>query len=99
KRLSQAVRAGLDGVTEIQTKAATVTEQTLKRGLIFSGGDDQYVLNTRQHKHGKRIVDHRLVVNRQQLLGYTHCRWVKAGAAAAGQNYAFHALTPSRSRR
>ena len=39
-----------------------------KRGRSCGRGDHQDVADARQHQRGQRIVDHRLVVDRQQLL-------------------------------
>ncbi|MNW09717.1 hypothetical protein D3C71_2067810 [compost metagenome] len=62
------------------------------------GGDDENLANAGQHQHRDRIVDHRLVVDRQQLLGYTQGNGVQASAGTTGEDYPFHALAPSRSR-
>ncbi|MNC73973.1 hypothetical protein D3C75_1252580 [compost metagenome] len=56
-------------------------------------GDQQDFPNTGEHQHRDRVVDHRLVVDRQQLLGNTQGDGVQAGAGASGQNDTFgHAI-------
>ena len=72
KRLGQAVGAGLDLVLQMQAVLAAVTQQRLKARGVGRGGDDQNVLNARQHQGRQRIVDHRLVIDGQQLFGCDH---------------------------
>ena len=92
KRLGQAVGAGLDLVLQMQAVLAAVTQQRLKARGVGRGGDDQNVLNARQHQGRQRIVDHRLVIDGQQLFGCDHRQRVKSGAGAAGQDNTFHRL-------
>lgn len=68
KGLGQAVRARLLGVGEPHAVARAVTEQALEVGQVGRRGDDQDVPDARQHEGAKRVVDHGLVVDRQQLL-------------------------------
>ena len=49
-------------------------------GRSVGGGDDQDVPDARQHEGGQRVVDHGLVVDRQQLLGGHERERVQAGA-------------------
>lgn len=67
--LRQAVGAGLLGVGEVHAVARAVPEQALEVGEVRRRGDDQDVPDARQHEGGQRVVDHGLVVDRQQLLG------------------------------
>ena len=67
--LGQAVRARLLGVGQVDAVARAVPEQALEVGQVGRGGDDQDVPDARQHEGGQRVVDHGLVVDRQQLLG------------------------------
>ena len=67
--LRQAVGAGLLGVGEVHAVARAVPEQALEVGEVGRRGDDQDVPDARQHEGGQRVVDHGLVVDRQQLLG------------------------------
>src|SRR5680860_512504 len=45
--------------------------------------------DTREHQHRERVVNHRLVVDRQQLFGDAFGDGVKAGAGASGENNPF----------
>ncbi len=88
--LRQAVRRGLLGVGEVHAVARAVPEQALEVGEVRRGGDDQDVPDARQHEGGQRVVDHGLVVDRQQLLGGHERERVQARAGPAGENDAFH---------
>ena len=87
--LGEAVRAGLDGVLQVDAPLAAVAEQLLEARGVLRGGDDQDVLDAGQQQRGQRIVDHRLVVDRQQLLGYRQGGGMQPGAGAAGEDEAF----------
>ena len=56
--------------------------------LMLAGIQD--ILNARQHKGGQRIVDHGLVVDRQQLFAGDHGQRIEPCAGTAGENNAFH---------
>ena len=90
ERLRKAVRRGLLGVGEVHAVARAVPEQALEVGEVRRGGDDQDVPDARQHEGGQRVVDHGLVVDRQQLLGGHERERVQAGAGPAGEDDAFH---------
>ena len=92
--LRQAVRRGLLRVGEVHAVARAVPEQALEVGQVGRGGDDQDVPDARQHEGGQRVVDHRLVVDRQQLLGGHERERVQARAGPAGEDDAFHNITP-----
>ena len=67
--LGQAVGARLLGVGQVHAVARAVPEQALEVGEVRRRGDDQDVPDARQHEGGQRVIDHGLVVDRQQLLG------------------------------
>ncbi|OIQ72078.1 hypothetical protein GALL_462990 [mine drainage metagenome] len=87
--LRQAIRAGLHGVLQVEAPVAAVTEQLLEARGILRRGDDENVLNPGQHQGTERVVDHRLVVNRKQLLGNNLGHRVETGTGAAGEDDAF----------
>lgn len=78
--LGQAVGARLLGVGQVHAVARAVPEQALEVGEVGRRGDDQDVADARQHEGAKRVVDHGLVVDRQQLLGGHERERVQAGA-------------------
>ena len=90
--LGQAVGRGLLGVGEVHAEAGTVAQQALEVGQVGGRRDDQDVPDTSQHEGGQRVVDHGLVVDRQQLLGGHKRERVQASAGPAGENDAFHRI-------
>ena len=84
--LGQAVRAGLLGVGEADAEVRAVPEQALEVGQVRGRGDDQDVADARQHEGGERVVDHRLVVDGQQLLARHGGERVEPGAGASGED-------------
>lgn len=91
--LRQAVGARLLCVGQVHAVARAVPEQALEVGEVGRRGDDQDVPDARQHEGGQRVVDHGLVVDRQQLLGGHERERVQARAGPAGENDAFHINT------
>ena len=92
ERLRQAVRRGLLGVGEVHAVARAVPEQALEVGQVGRRGDDQDVPDARQHEGGQRVVDHGLIVDRQQLLGGHERERVQARAGPTGEDDAFHRI-------
>ena len=88
--LREAVGARLLGVGQVHAVARAVPEQALEVGQVGRRGDDQDVPDARQHEGGQRVVDHGLVVDRQQLLGGHERERVQARAGPAGEDDAFH---------
>ena len=98
ERLGQAVGARLLGVGEVHAVTGAVPEQALEVGEVRRRGDDQDVPDARQHEGGQRVVDHGLVVDRQQLLGGHERERVQARAGPAGEDDAFHIIRPLQSK-
>ena len=96
--LRQAVRRGLLGVGEVHAEARAVSEQTLEVGQVRRRADDQDVAYAREHEGGQRVVDHGLVVHRQQLLTGDERERVQARAGSAGEDDAFHIIRPLQSK-
>ena len=88
--LGQAVGARLLGVGQVHAVTGAVPEQALEVGQVGRRGDDQNVPDARQHEGAERVVDHGLVVDRQQLLGGHERERVQARAGPAGEDDAFH---------
>ena len=44
-----------------------IAEQAPECLLVVGGGDDQHLADPSQHQGAERVINHRLVVNRQQL--------------------------------
>ena len=75
-----AVGAWLYDIGEADTELAAVAKELLKARLVAGGGNDTYVPDARQQKHGQRVVDHGLVVDGHQLFADTTCDGGKACA-------------------
>ena len=90
--LRKAVRRGLLGVGQVHAVARAVPKQALEVGQVGRGGDDQDIPDARQQEGAKRVVDHGLVVDRQQLLGGHERERVQACAGPAGEDNAFHVV-------
>jgi hypothetical protein len=90
KGIGQAARMILAGIRNTQAKIGAVAQQALEQRPILRGRDDEDLANAGEHQHRQRIVDHRLVEHRQQLLGDDGRHRIKPGSRAAGQNDAFH---------
>ena len=84
--LGQALGLRLHGVADRNAQPAAVAQQSLEAADVLRRGDQQDVANARQHQHRQRIVDHRLVVDGQQLLAHGPRDGIQPRARAAGQN-------------
>ena len=92
KRLRQTVRMRLHRVGQPDAELAAVAEQTLEARRVLRRGDDENVADAREHERRERVVDHGLVVHRQQLLGRDPRERVQPCAGAPGEDDAFHRL-------
>ncbi len=72
KGLGQTVRAWLHFILQIQAPLAAVAQQLLEARRILRGADDQDIADTSQHQGAQRVVDHRFVVDWQQLFAHRH---------------------------
>ncbi len=70
QHIAQAL-AAVDVIAERQAHTVLTNE-------IFADdkGLSEDVPNTRQHEDRQRVVDHGLVVHREELFGYAPCDWV-----------------------
>ena len=84
--LGQPLGLGLNRVANRDAQPAAVAQQPLETADVLRRRDQQDVANARQHQHRQRIVDHRLVVDGQELLADGPRDGVEPGAGAAGQN-------------
>jgi hypothetical protein len=84
--LRQAIRAGLHRVADLHAPLRAVAEQGLEQRLLVRRVDDEHFADARQHQGAERVIDHRLVVDRQQLLADALGDRIQPGAGAAGQD-------------
>ena len=92
KRLSEPVGRRLLGIGETDPVVGPVSEQPPERGQVPRRGDHQNVPDSGQHQNRQRIVDHRLVVDRQQLLGNPLGDRVQTRPRSPGQYDTFHRM-------
>ena len=67
-----------------------VAEQPPEAGQVVRGADQQDLPDAGEHQRRQRVVDHRLVVDREQLLRHRPGDRVQPGAGAAGEDDALH---------
>ena len=85
--LGEAVGAGLLGVGELEAEVGAVAEQFFKEREIGGGGDDEDLANAGEHQDRQRVIDHRFIVNRHELLGDGDGEGPEARAGASCKNY------------
>ena len=86
--LGQTVRRGLDHIGDRHTPLRAIAQGALELVLVLRRGDHADLADAGQHQHRDRVVDHRLVIDRQQLFRHAHRDRVKPRAGAAGQDNA-----------
>ena len=84
--LREAVGAGLRGVLNPQPDLGAVAEQPPEPVLFVRRRDDENVADAGQHQRRQRIVDHRLVVDRHQLLADRPRQRMQPRSGAAREN-------------
>src|SRR5207244_3530539 len=85
--LGDAAGVRLDLVGQGQPDLAAVAEELLDARRVARRADDEDVTDAREHQHRQRIIDDRLVVDRQQLLADRTGERIEPAAAAAGEEY------------
>ena len=98
KGLRQTVRAGLHFILERDAPLATIAQDALKLICIIGSGDNHDLTDTSHHQHGQGVIDHRLVVDRQQLFRHAHSNGIKPCAGAASKNNTLSLCHSQRSR-
>ena len=91
--MGEADRLFLNDVVELDAPGRAVAEQALIERQMLARRDQQDIADARQHQHRQRVVDHRLVVDRQQLLVDGERRRIEPRARAAGENDALHGMS------
>ena len=86
ERLRQAVGARLRGVGDLQPDLAAVAEQAPEAVLLVRRRDHQHLPDAGQHQRRQRVVDHRLVVDRHQLLADGARQRVQPRSRSAGED-------------
>ncbi len=92
--LCQTVGLILRHIAEVDTELCAVAKEPMEARRVVRGGDHQDVADAGHHQRGQWVVDHRLVVHRQQLLADAHRDRMQAGARTPGQDDSAHAKAP-----
>src|SRR5271165_3119435 len=90
KGLREPLGARLLGITERYAPLTAILEQPLEAAAIHRRGYDEDVADARQQQCRQRVIDHRLVVDRQQLLADRQGDRVQPGAGTAGEDDPLH---------
>ncbi len=88
--LGDALRPLLHGVLQVEAELRAVAEEALELLTVLRSGDDQNLADPRHDERGKRVVDHRLVEDREKLLGNGPGQGPEAGTGAARKKNAAH---------
>ncbi len=90
ERLRQPVRRGLVGVVDHEPPLGSVAEEASESGGVLRRRDDQDLPDPRLNERGQRVVDHRLVVDRHELLRDALRDRIQPRPGAAGEDDALH---------
>ena len=90
--LGQAVRRRLFGVLETDAIVRTVPEQAAEARQVLRCRNNQNLPDAGLEQDGHRIIDHRLVIDGQKLLGNPFGDGVKTGSGSSGKYDSFHKL-------
>ena len=88
--LGETVRGRLLSIFEADPEIGAISKQTLEPGQVARCGDNQYLPDSGKHKHGDRVIYHRLVENREKLLADTLGYGIQPRPASTGENDSFH---------
>ena len=92
KGVGYALGPVLDCVFDAQPEPLAVAKELAVEVDVFGTGDDEDLADIGQHEHRERVVDHRLVEDRQELFGDRYGQGVEARALAAGEDDALHGI-------
>ena len=84
--LGQALGAGLFRIGKAQTQLSPVPQQALISGQVLRGGDEENVPDAGQHEDRQGIVDHGLVIDRQELFAHHLGNGIEPGPGSSRQN-------------
>ena len=86
ERLCESLRFRLHGVRDGDAPLRAIAEQPPEVRIVLRRRDHEDVPDAREHQRRQRVVDHRLVVDRHQLLRHRDRQRVKARPRAARQD-------------
>ena len=85
ERLRKAFRLRLHRVRDRDAPLRAVAEQALEVRIVRRRRDHEDVPDTREHQRRQRIIDHRLVIDRHELLRHRDRQRIQPRARAASQ--------------
>jgi hypothetical protein len=85
KCLRDSLRTGLLGVLDPEAQCRTVPEQFAKHREVLGSRNNQNFPDSAKHQNGKRVVDHRLVIDGKEVADDAGER-IEPGAGAASQD-------------
>ena len=88
--LRETARIRLLRIFQIDAENRTVSQHIAEMRQVMRGGNDQDVLQSRQHQDRQRIVDHRLVVDGKELFRDGECQGIEARSASPRQDNSTH---------
>ena len=65
--LCETIRARLLSILKMNAIVRTITKQTFEARQVVGRGDDEDIAYASLHQHADRVIDHRFVVDRQEL--------------------------------
>ena len=86
ERLRKAFRLRLHRVRDRDAPLRAVAEQPLKIRIVRRRRDHEDVPDTREHQRRQRIIDHRLVIDRHELLRHRNRQRIEPRPRAARQD-------------
>ena len=94
--LRESLRLRLHGIRDGDAPLRAIAEQPLEVRIVRRRRDHKDVPDAREHQCRQRIVDHRLVIDRHELLRHRNRQWVEPRARAARQNNSlcYHTFSP-----
>jgi hypothetical protein len=61
-------------------------QQLLESRQILRRGDDEVFAYPREQENAQRVIDHRLVVHRQELFARDQRQWIEPGTCATRED-------------
>lgn len=94
ERLRESFRLRLHGVRDGDAPLRTVAEQALEVRIVRRRRDHKDVPDTREHQCRQRIVDHRLIIDRHELLRHRNRQRIQPRARSTRQDNSlcYHSL-------
>src|SRR5579863_9699028 len=86
ERLRDSFWLRLNLILQLDSELTTISQQGLKFRNILGRSYKKDVANACQHQRGKRVIDHRFVVNRKQTLPHGVSYGIQASSRSSRQD-------------